>query len=158
MKKQVALLTTALLATSFVLGATSCASKDVSKVLKNVNYSENTTAVSALTKDDSFNNVDYSGLMVVSKDNYETIENLPVRKSTTYKLFDVATNAYVSGAEVTIDATAPTVDENTVSTTEYTNFTKIDNNLPLAFYYTLKTVKTYQTGFLFETKTYRQKR
>lgn len=101
MKKSVALLTTALLATSFVLGATSCASKDVSKALKSASYSENTTAVSALTKDDNFNEVDNAGLMVVSKFNKETVNNVEVIKSTTQKLFDVTTNAYVSGAEVT---------------------------------------------------------
>ena len=154
MKKQIALLTTALLATSFVLGATSCASNNVSKALKSVSVSENTTAVSALKKDDSFSTVDYSGLMVVSKENYETVDNTSVLKSTTYKLFDVTTNAYISGAEVTVDANAPEVNENTASTTEYTQFTAFDNNNPFAFYYTLKTVKTYQTGSLFETKYY----
>ena len=97
MKKQVALLTTALLATSFVLGATSCASKDVSKALKSASYSENTTAVSALTKDDNFNEVDNAGLMVVSKFNKETVNNVEVKIAPTYAGAYLITEKVVDG-------------------------------------------------------------
>lgn len=135
MKKQVALLTTALLATSFVLGATSCASKDVSKALKSASYSENTTAVSALTKDDNFNEVDNAGLMVVSKFNKETVNNVEVIKSTTQKLFDVTTNAYVSGAEVT-KVNAPSVLDETNLFTVTSGLLKKTDGL----YYSTKTV------------------
>jgi hypothetical protein len=138
MKKQVALLTTALLATSFVLGATSCASKDVSKVLKSVSVSETTTAVSALTKDDSFmpdqsgKVADDQGLMVVSKVNLDADKN-PV--STTQKLFDVTTNAYVSGAEVTKVDVPSVLDETNLFTVTSGLLKKTDG-----LYYSTKTV------------------
>lgn len=144
MKKSVALLTSALLATTVVVGAASCASKDVSKLLKEVEYSENTKTLSALTKDDVLNAVDNQGLMVVSKVNKDAEEN---EVSTTYKLFDVIANAYVSGAEVTVALELP---ENIDSLLTYSVNSQIIRQANGFYYSTKKTYTRESTEVAFD--------
>lgn len=104
MKKQVALLTTALLATSFVLGATSCASKDVNKLMvSQVSTQESTQNVSALWNDNAslyMETLDKYGLVVAETKTRDSEDKLT---SKTYKLYDLKANAAIAGASVTVN-------------------------------------------------------
>lgn len=152
MKKSVALLTTALLGASFVLGTTAC-DKKASSPFKEITVSETTTKITALTKENMpTSQVDEFGLMLFNKANKE--EN--VVKSNTYQLFDVTTNAFVTGAEVTVDVTAPAPTAEALTVTEYTPIEQLEveeyyyTEEVDGFYYSTKTVKTFTADNLIE--------
>ena len=123
MKKKLALLTSALLVTSFALGATSCASKDVSKIAPQTKtVTTNTTTITALNLKGNVSvkagTVDKTGLVVTTTANIPaaTQENpYPQATSYTHKLFDMKANAYVSGAEEVVNVP----NENTATKYEY---------------------------------------
>lgn len=142
MKKPVALLTSALLATSVVLGATSCASKNVEKLLPDGSmYSRNTKTLTALANiEEGLGSVNTQGLMLVTTVNKDAEGAIVSR---TYKLFDVSANAWVSGAEITVPAdqspaadaltysviSAPT-ERNGIYFTTKTTYTKTADDTP----------------------------
>lgn len=133
MKKQVALLTTALLATSFVLGATSCASKDVNKLMvSQVSTQASTQNVSALWNDNAglyMETLDNYGLVVAETKTRDSEDKLT---SKTYKLYDVKANAAIAGASVTVNKPGST----DLSYVDY-DMDKITDG----FYYSKKSVR-----------------
>ena len=146
MKKQVALLTTALLATSFVLGATSCASKDVSKIAPEAKTVKTTaTAITAIDfkKEVSHSAVDNTGLVVSTVATRpaatEEVPN-PVVTSYTHKLFDMKANAYVSGVEVVAKASVGDEDSSEIRYNEGNQKeTNVIQKLNDGLYYVKKT-------------------
>ncbi len=103
MKKKVAIFTSALLSATVLLSATACKG-NASKLLPEVERSQGTTKVTALTKDHSLSTFDELGLCVVTTVNTE-------QNSTTYQLFDAVANNFVAGSSVTVNAPqAPATD------------------------------------------------
>ncbi len=147
MKKKLALLTSALLVTSFALGATSCASKDTSKLLPETTPSteSNTTSLSVANVQ-SLDYFDSTGLVVVESETTTTINtDTGVRTETkTYKLFNLESNSYVSNASVTITRTyggQSNVTPGSIITTQGSIVKFVDG-----LYYSTKTTSTGLSG------------